>query len=162
MLTTIIQNYDLSDIKRELKRFLDEGSKSPVVRELALGITKQTPYNNNQIELIYDFVKTNIKYQPDPRSTELFVAPWVMVEFYNKGIAAGDCDDLSLITGSLLLSIGYNARLVLLDTNGEGFSHCIAQVYSDKVSSWINLDTSSRVPLGWEEKYYNKIIIEAS
>ena len=154
---TIIENYNLADVKRELRRMLEEGSGLPEVRQLALQITAQIPYDNDQISAIYDFVKTNIRYQPDPYSVELFIHPRRMVEFYNQGIARGDCDDIALFTTSLLRSLGYEADVVLLNTAGEGLDHAVSQVSSNGVT--LMLDPSANVPLGWEESYYQKVVV---
>ena len=154
---TIIKNYNLEDVRRELKRMLEEGSQLPEVRQLALQITSDIPYNGDQISAIYDFVKTNIKYQSDPYKVELFIHPRRMIEFYNQGIATGDCDDIALFTASLLRSLGYEVSVVLLDTKGEGLDHAIAQVKSN--IGWLNVDASSQYPLGWEIKYYQKVVV---
>ena len=84
---TIIQSYNLEDVERELKRMLEEGSKLPEIRQLALQVSLQ----DDQVSAIYDFVKANIRYQPDPYQVELFIHPRKMTEFYYQGIGAGDC-----------------------------------------------------------------------
>ena len=151
---TIIQNYNIEDVGRELKRMLDEGSKLPEVRQLALKVA----YSSDQVSAIYDFVKAEIKYQLDPYQTELFIHPRKMIEFYNQGIGSGDCDDISLFTASLLRSLGYQANIVLLDTRGQGFDHAVTQVILN--GNTIMLDASTnKYPLGWEETHYQKVVI---
>ena len=151
---TIIKDYSIEDVKRELKRLKEEGCRSPEVRSLALEIIRNS---ESRVESIFDFVKQNVRYVPDPNQTELFIHPKRMVSLYRQGSAAGDCDDHSLFTASLLCSIGHETRILILDIQGEGYDHAIAQVFTD--NNWLNLDTTSKFPLGWEEKYCSRIII---
>ena len=155
---SLIKDANIGDVKRELSRLLTEGSRNIKVRELAIRITPQ--YEDNQIAAVYDFVKSNVKYQPDPTEAELFIAPWKMVEMVELGIARGDCDDMNLFAGSLLGSLGYGTKLILLDTAGKGFDHVICEVYSDRVEKWIFVDTSSTTPLGWMPKYYSRMEVK--
>ena len=155
---TIIRDYNLEDVKRELKRMLEEGSQLPEVRQLALQITSKIPYDGDQISAIYDFVKANIKYQPDPYDKELFIHPRRMIKFYEQGIGAGDCDDLALFTTSLLRSLGYQSNVVLLDTKGEGLDHAVCEVLINEVH--LTIDPSSEYPLGWDEKFYQKNVVD--
>lgn len=154
---TIIKNADLSDIRRELSRLMREGSQKMSVRELALSIAPS--YDNDQISAIFEYTKKNIPYQPDPSGAELFIAPWKMIELIEQGKAAGDCDDLALFCASLLRAIGYETRIVLLDTSGQGIDHAICEVWSDNASTWIIVDPSSAKPLGWVPKYFMRMEI---
>lgn len=153
MLKTI-KNYSLGDVKREMSRMLAEGGVNPEVRQFALEIASQ----GNQIEAVFDYVKANVKYQPDPYGAEFITSPLKMVEACRAGNAAEDCDGIALFIAGLLRSLGYNSRILLIDVGGKGLDHAVAQVYS-KVE-WINLDAASSFPLGWEEKYFSKVVIE--
>lgn len=155
---TIIKNADLHDIRRELSRLMREGSQRMDVREFALSIAPD--YNNDQISAIYEYAKRNIQYIRDPDSTELFIASWKMIELIEQGKAAGDCDDMALFCASLLRSIGYETRIVLLDTTGQGIDHAICEVYSEKIGLWISVDVASEHPLGWITKSFSRMEIE--
>ena len=65
---SLIKNADIGIVKQELSKLLAEGSRNMKVRELAIKITPQ--YGNDQISAVYDFVKSNVKYQPDPTKAE--------------------------------------------------------------------------------------------
>ena len=131
---------------------LVNGISSHEVRETAILATRYS--DSDKISSIYDFVKAHTKYTPDPLGMELFISPQKMIEKIRMtGIAEGDCDDLSLLTAALLGSIGYSVRLALVDLEGYGFDHIFCQVYSENLQAWLNCDTSSSNPVGWEIQY---------
>ena len=155
MSLTIIQNAELPEVKKELQRMLTDGIRSPEVRAMAIEITQ---YADDSISAIHDWIKANIPYVSDPAKRELFIAPRRLLEMQQQGIAGGDCDDLALLSASMLSSIGYETRLALLDTGSGEFDHAIAQVKSE--NGWVNFDTSSILPLGWHISYSRAIYIE--
>ena len=156
---TIIQNYTYDDIKTSMRYLLDKASYSDEVRQLAIEIVDYKP---EPISAIYDWVKENVRYTPDPvrnGQIELFTSPIRMIKDYREGRPmAEDCDGISLLTASLLRSLGYQSNIVLLDTRGQGFDHAVTQVILN--GNTIMLDASTnKYPLGWEEHYYQKVVI---
>ena len=158
---TSITNYGLTDIMEGFRYLLRKAELSEEVRTLAVQITQ----NGNDISAIYDWVKANLRYVPDPvrgmGDVELFISPARQVKDYNAGLAiAGDCDDFALLTVALCRAVGIRANIVLLDTIDNGIDHAIAEVYSEKLERWIMLDaTGECLPLGWLESYYERIIV---
>ena len=160
---TLIRKSRLSigDLKKELKRMLNEASASPKVRQLALEITGSHD-THNSIGSIYTWVKDNVRYIPDPMGSEgeieLFISPIRMTNDYYQGKAlGGDCDDIALMTASLSQSIGIPSKIILIDTAGEGIDHAVAELWSEKLATWVMCDPSSKFPPGWQEKYYQRI-----
>ena len=155
MLTTI-SNYTLDDIRKSINYLLDKVKQEPRVRELAINIVSDKP---DSISAIYDWVKTNVKYTPDPVETELFISPVKMVnDYHQRSPLAGDCDDMAILSVALFRSVGVESNVVIFDTKGEGYDHAIAQAYSDKLG-WLNVDVSSDYPLGWTIKYRSKVVV---
>ena len=160
MMLTIISNFTLDDVKSSINHLLEKSSQDEKIRELSTAIVANKP---DPIAAIFDWVKGNVTYTPDPEGVEgpieLFISPARMVKDFNQGKPlAGDCDDMALLTTALCRSIGIKANIVLLDIKGQGIDHAITQAYSDKLG-WINLDPSSEPPLGWELKYYQKVVV---
>ena len=158
---TRIRNYDLSDIKSSINYLLDKAADSEEVRTLAIEIVSN---KEDQIAAVYDWVKSNVTYVKDPvrgyGEVELFTSPIRMVKDYRNGIRlGGDCDCMALLTTALYRSIGYQSNVVLLDTTGEGLNHAISQVLSDGIETWVMVDPSASVPLGWTESYTDKVIV---
>ena len=155
-----IQNYSLDDVKDSIKYLLDRASESLEVRTLAIGITAGKP---DPVAAIYDFIKQNVSYIPDPVSNghiELFTSPIRMVRDYRAGIPIGeDCDGMAILATALYRSIGIRANVVLIDVGGNGLDHAYCQAYSDTLNDWVSVDPSSQFPLGWDIKYHDKVVV---
>lgn len=163
MRITHLEKYSLDDIKREMSRLVRDSVGDIQVRNLADKAVERVSYLNSDSQFIAvnEFVRATFPYQPDPQDTEMFISPARVADDYFKGkIHRLDCDDMAMLTTSMLRSIGHRARIVILDTDGLGYNHCITQAYSPTLNDWINLDPSSRFPTGWEESYTKRIIIE--
>ena len=145
---TYLKGASLSDVKRELSRMLGEGTRNPQVRQLAELASKE---QEDKVIAVFQFVKKTFPYAPDPYEIELFIHPRRIAQDYFEGrIRQGDCDDLSLLTAAMLGSIGYQTRLVLVDSNLDNeIDHALAQVYSEPLGEWLNLDVASNNPIGW-------------
>ena len=153
---TVIRNYGMPEIISSMRRMLTEASHDTDLRELAVSIVRGNPSND-----IYDWVKVNVQYVPDPIDVELFQHPSRIVRDYRAGKElSGDCDDIAMLTVAMLQAVGVKSRIVLIDTAGNGLDHAVAQAWSDKLNDWLFLDPSTdRVPYGWHEKYHSIVIV---
>ena len=142
----LIRNATMEDVRRELSHMLGEGIVSPAVRQVAEIASRP---GQDRISSVFDFVRGTFPYTPDPIDMELFVSPNRMALAYLSGrIRGDDCDGLALMSGAMLGSLGYPVRIALLDSSGAGeIDHAVAQVQTEM--GWINVDTASRLPLGW-------------
>lgn len=155
MTLTRIQNYNLTDVKVGMIYLLTKASADPEIRRLAIEITQ---HSQNKILSIYNWVKGNVPYTPDPNNIELMISPSRMADDYRAGKAiGGDCDDIALLTVSLLRSIGIKSDLVIIAQSNE-FDHVYCQAHSEKLGV-IPVDPSANVPLGWEPRYVKKIVV---
>ena len=156
---TIISKHRLSelDIRSSINYLLDKAAHDEQLRQLAVQITS----NKEPISAVYDWVKENVQYVPDPVGNELFISPVRMVQDYHDGNPlAGDCDDQALLITALCRSIGIESNVVLLDTGGGGLDHAVSQAYSEKLGKYVLVDASTNeVPLGWEESYFQKVVV---
>ncbi|MEM0506555.1 MAG: transglutaminase domain-containing protein [Thermosphaera sp.] len=81
---------------------------------------------------IAHWVGSNVKYVSDPNGFE-YVAP----PLETLRVRAGDCDDFAVLLASLYESIGLDAVIGLVDTNGDGVvDHAATMVY-------LNMDPDS-------------------
>lgn len=142
MTLTLLTGATLQDVQGEISRLLGIGMRSSCVRRLA-------EEAEGSVVGIFDFVRGTFPYAPDPHGMELFISPHRMAEDYYRGrIRSGDCDDLAMIATSMMLSVGENSRVALVNTQGLGIDHAIAQVLTPELG-WLNVDPASRLPLGW-------------
>ena len=152
----------MNDIKAGITYLLGKASLDPRIRDLAVSITGR---NNNPIADVHAWTKANIKYISDPIAAsggdiELFISPVKMIQDFSDGKPlGGDCDDQAIMNTALFRSLGMNAHVVLLDTGGAGIDHAVCEVYSSALGRYLTVDTTINNPVGWEEKYTNKIIV---
>jgi hypothetical protein len=80
---------------------------------------------------IGDFVKNNVTYRRDPDDQEYLQDPLTMIENLSRNVANGDCDDMSLLIATLLLSVGARPffRCVKYSPKVNYFEHIYVVVY---------------------------------
>ena len=146
----LIQNASALETKNEMSRMLCEGIRDPSVRAKALEVT--SGHDADTITPIFAWVKSRTRYVLDPVNAEMFTSPRKMLErIRESGRAEEDCDGLALLTAAMLGSIGHRVRIALVDLNADGeLDHAMCQVYDENTNQWLNADTSSTNPLGWE------------
>ena len=153
---SLIENAGLDDITGVMSRMLREGSCHPMVRALAERAIEESPGKSREAA-IYDFVKNNLDYVPDPIDTELFVHPKkIAKDFFDGKKRVGDCDDHALLVSAMLNSIGTKSRIALIDVEGQGLDHALAQADLEELG-WTNFDTTTSKPLGWEIKSHSTV-----
>lgn len=94
-----------------MKKVAHERKGHPLVRNLALNILKSENVESNQFldesRVIGEFVQEHVRYVRDTFGIEQLHDPVLMIKNIQKGTAQGDCDDMSLLIVTLLLSIGH-------------------------------------------------------
>lgn len=155
---TVIENYNLEDVKTSINHLLRKASESEEVRQLTISVVGDCP---DPIPPVYDFIRYNVKYISDPIGGELFISPVKMVNDYSNDKPIGaDCDDMAILAVAMYRSVGLESNVVLLDTKGKGLDHAVARVRSRQTGEYIMIDPSTpKYPLGWQERYYAKVII---
>ena len=132
----------------------------PLVRQLALNILhwhniKSQDYVE-EARAIAKYVKEKVRYVRDIAGMEQLHDPLTMIDQLKRGTAQGDCDDMSLLIATLLLSIGHRPffRIVKYKRDAPSYSHIYVVVYE---KNWgqkpvrISLDAIlKRSPIGTE------------
>lgn len=132
---------------------IDSGKRDPVIRQLLSEILKDVTEKDYEGELqaIFDWVRKNIRYTRDPHNLELFQKPSRIIEL---GLA--DCDDLSIIIGAMVQSIGYPLRLRVIGVQSADPEHIYPLVgvppSENNLESiqWVAMDASVNQPIGWQ------------
>ena len=65
-----------------------------------------------EIKALFEWVQSNIRYTRDPHRVELLHSARRMLE-----LRAGDCDDMTILLGAMLQSIGHPVRIVVVGPN---------------------------------------------
>ncbi|TYP92075.1 Transglutaminase-like superfamily protein [Fodinibius salinus] len=109
----IRQDYPgLDKVLSEMKRLVKEYKGNPKIRDKAVTLTKGIAKDgrtglpdrrnyHNIASAVYDWMKQNIAYIRDPDDIE-----WLQTPLVTLKNGYGDCDDLSVLAGALLSSIG--------------------------------------------------------
>lgn len=139
-----------------MQRLARAGCTSMAVRGKALELTSKgfgTPSGlaqkdeTGEATRLFRFVRDQIRYVKDPDGAEFLHTPeWVL------HLAAGDCDDKSILLASLLLSIGHTPRFAAVafdadpDTGEAIYSHVWVQDWLG--GRWVDLETTENLPFG--------------
>jgi transglutaminase-like putative cysteine protease len=127
-----------------------QGAKDFVVRQKAIQIFRRAcvPAKDRwgEVSALFRWVRSHIRYTRDIYRVELLHTPRRMLD-----LCAGDCDDMTILLGSMLHSTGHPVRLALTGFRPErphSYSHIYPEV--NVHDRWIALDATMHKPMGWE------------
>ena len=95
------------------------------INTLALQITHGVASYDKagEITALQHFVRDRITYRQDVEGVETLRTPVKTLQ-----VAAGDCDDKSVLLDTLLATIGFKVMFFAIGLNGQPFSHVLAGV----------------------------------
>src|SRR6266496_3360906 len=135
---------------RIIARLIQDGAKDLYVRQKAVEVFRGyevRPKNRmGEVCALFDFVKRNIRYTRDIFRVELLHSARRMLE-----LRAGDCDDMTILLGAMLMATGHPVRLVLAGfrpNKPHVYSHIYPEV--NVRGRCIAIDATVDKPLGWE------------
>jgi hypothetical protein len=122
----------------QMRHLVDEALRDPAIIRLATDIVRSAPPFDDFAEAnaLYEWVREHIRFTKDPVNKEKLYPPAELLK-----IRAGDCDDISMLLGTLLMAVGYPARLMTVAAAGgspEQFSH--VYVEGEIAGQWIPMD----------------------
>jgi transglutaminase-like putative cysteine protease len=132
-----------------IARLIRQGAKDFYVRQKAIEILRAArvrPKNRfGEICALFDWVRREIRYTRDIFRVELLHTARRMLE-----LRAGDCDDMTILLGAMLVSIGHPVRLVLAGFNPRR-PHLYSHIYPEvKLKHrWLPIDPTVTRPIGW-------------
>jgi hypothetical protein len=120
---------------QEMRNLVDEALRDPSILRASKDIVRGVPAFDDTAEAqaLYNWVRANIRFTKDPVNKETLYPPAELLQ-----IRAGDCDDISMLLGTLLMAIGYPARLMTVAANGDEFSHVYVEGQIN--GQWIPMD----------------------
>lgn len=137
-------------------RLIREGAKDFYVRQKAIDIliaqsVKPKDYTG-EIKALFEWVQQNVRYTKDPFQAEALHSARRMLE-----LRAGDCDDMTIVLGSMLEAIGHPVRLVITGpspTRPDLYTHIYLEVFCKGL--WIPLDATMPHAMGWAPRTFVK------
>jgi hypothetical protein len=140
-------------------RLIREGSADFYVRQKAIDILLArgvAPKDYiGEIDALFRWVQRHVRYTKDPFQVEVLHAPRRMLE-----LRAGDCDDMTILLGSLVKSVGHPVRLVLTGPNPRRpdlFSHIYLEAQCQ--GDWIPLDATMPFAMGWSPRAPVRLVL---
>jgi transglutaminase-like putative cysteine protease len=130
-------------------RLIQDSAKDFYVRQKAIEIFRAygvRPKDRfGEVCALFDFVKRNIRYTRDIFRVELLHSARRMLE-----LRAGDCDDMTILLGAMLMSTGHPVRLILAGfrrNRPHAYSHIYPEV--NVRGRWVAIDATVDQPIGW-------------
>jgi hypothetical protein len=126
-----------------MRRLVDSAlSDAPFVRRTRDIVSGVAAYDEaGEVQAVYNWVQRNIRFTKDPLTKETLFPPQELLK-----IKAGDCDDISMLIGAMLLALGYPARLITIAANAQDpdeFSHVYVEAELPPGSgNWIAADAA--------------------
>ena len=140
-------------------RLIREGSADFYVRQKAIDILLECGVRPKdyigEINALFRWVQRHVRYTKDPFQVEVLHSPRRMLE-----LRAGDCDDMTILLGSLVKSIGHPVRLVLTGPNARRpdlFSHIYLEAQCQ--GDWIPLDATMPFAMGWSPRAPVRLVL---
>jgi transglutaminase-like putative cysteine protease len=130
-------------------RLLRSGAKDFYVRQKAIEVLRAAGVRPKdrfgEICALFEWVRRNIRYTRDIVRVELLHTARRMLE-----LRAGDCDDMTILLGAMLTSVGHPVRLVLTGFRSNQ-PHVYSHVYPEVQwkGHWIPIDPTVSRPMGW-------------
>jgi hypothetical protein len=144
---------------QHIQKLIRAGAKDFYVRQKAIDILLEKaikPKNYlGEIKALFEWMQQNIRYTKDPFRVEVLHSARRLLE-----LRAGDCDDMTILLGSLLESIGHPVRLVVTGPDPlrpKLFSHIYLEAFHQ--GQWIPLDATMPYAMGWEPRTVVKQVI---
>jgi len=128
---------------------------SPIIRELALSLTKTLKQKNywGEVAALHHYVKEEIRYIKDIREVETIQSPVQTLR-----LRQGDCDDKSTLVASLLESIGHRTRFVAVGFSPKSLSHVFVQTRIG--NKWVSVECTENWPLGARPRGIKNVMVE--
>lgn len=159
MTTRRLTSRDLDDRISWLEQEIGEGKRDPRIRKIAGEVLAGSGGPGRQwnvderdwrgeVGALYDYVRKNARYTHDPHNVELFQRARRTLE-----TKIGDCDDLTILLGSLLQAVGYPLRVRVIGMKGSRvFQHIYVMVGMppENTQEWMPVDASMSEGVGWE------------
>lgn len=118
----------------KMKVIINDSAKNPYVRRYAEAILNKYKVSSydwiGEAKAVHNWVRDNIRYTHDPLNVEYLQTPPVLLKLIERGERPmGDCDDMTMLSLSLLKSIGYPVGLKITSYNNSGkFQHVYGMV----------------------------------
>jgi transglutaminase-like putative cysteine protease len=131
---------------------INKSARNYYVRRWAEKIIENAGENDfSRAKAIYDFLDTHVKYVKDPYGIEMLKSPIISLQLLDAGdIPSLDCDDMVILSLSLLKSIGFRVGMRAVSYTPEKvYTHVYGLVYIQPYG-WFPFDLVKHLGFGRE------------
>ena len=150
----------IDNTARIMRDIIIKSTQNQYVRKWAEKMLDRVPDHNEyqEVSAVYQYLANNIRYTKDPHGFEYIKTPPVSLQQMDIGELPNlDCDDMTVLSLSLLKSIGYPVALRLASFNRDKkFRHVYGLVFV-KQYGWVPFDLVKKKGLGWEAPHITNI-----
>lgn len=138
----------------KISSIVKESYVNPYVRQWAEHIVNHISNNNKLAEVaaVHRFVWKHVRYTKDPYGMEYLQTPPHLLKMIEEGKRPhGDCDDMTMLSLSLLRSIGFPVAVKIASYQENGkFAHIYGLAYVHG-KGWMPVEcVRGDKPLGWQ------------
>ena len=158
-----IPSHGLEDTVYEIRKMLADPYEIKSARDIAENILYKVRDRMPELEMkaIVEYVRDHFRYTGDPTGIEYIKTPSEMVsELKLMGYVVGDCDDVSVLLASILVSVDIPVRIITITTADSptfDYNHIYIQGFDKVKGIWYNLDGTLRGKK-WNDKVVHKRI----
>jgi len=126
-----------------MRKLVDQAVSDQRFVRFAKEIVRGVPSYNDigEAHAVYAWVSGNIRYTKDPVTKETLYPPTELLK-----IRSGDCDDIAMLMGAIMIALGYPARLITIAASPEApqeFSHVYLESEVPAGSGqWVAMDAA--------------------
>lgn len=117
------------------------GVRDPRLRQMGLAVTEACRARDDFCELnaIYQFVRTNVRYTGDIALKDTFSSAWRTLQYGGE-----DCDGHIVVNAVLAIENGFQTKARITSNACETWDHifCLAGVPKHAPTRWVALDTT--------------------
>jgi len=138
-----------------MRDIIRASSQNYIVRRWAEKIVEGIPREDDigRVRAIADYIRARSYYVRDSHGTELLKTPLVTLQLWDVGEKTHlDCDDFTVLSLSLLKSIGFPVAMRAAAYGSDTFRHVygLVQIRQNGKRIWIPLDLTTDYGPGWE------------
>lgn len=130
-----------------ITQLIREGSVYPSLRPLALEIVRSCPERafGCMASTLGSWAQANMVFRNDVYGVEtLQTVPYMLGSIQRNGVAYGDCDDFTIMIGSLAKSIGFPVKVRVIRYDGQkNFGHVVPVLFV-RGEGWREVDATTR------------------
>lgn len=151
-----VESEDIDDRVSWIIEEIHEGKRDPRVRQIGSDILSKKkgdawaiPERDwlGEVTAVFNYIRSNVRFTRDPHEVELFQKARRTLE-----LKIADCDDLVILSGSILQSVGYPILIRVIAVGSRIFSHVyiLVGIPPHDPEKYIPFDTSRQEGIGWE------------